>query len=65
MKKPFDAHIKLKWVNAWLRFTGFRIYIGFEPIKMGGDPTSRLQRQDGQDSRIGIRWYEWSNEGSL
>lgn len=39
--------VKLRSINRWLRWTGFRVFISYNP------------RDDSEPRRIGLVWWGW------
>lgn len=43
----FSLSFKLWWINSWLRFTGFRVFVGWH-----NDDEGNLEW-----TKIGLAWY--------
>lgn len=53
-KKPFRFGISLKAINTVLRWTGWRLYIGFDDAWME-------DKNLPPKSQIGLIWYGWGD----
>ena len=47
----FSLSVKLWWINSWLRFTGFRLFVGCHNNDEG----------ELEWTKIGIAWFGWPN----